>query len=212
MPNEFVVATSLRSVGSEEKVRATVDQYGCPVGMDFFDWMSLIGRVYTMHLGTEDAPIDSTTSIDDALVWGLIDVPDGLTIAVLEASVHVVDFTTGTLAHMMVETDAKLRYTSGGTAYTLLNMNTGKANASGLAAYVGTDITSAAKGTGSREIARHVMSNDAKATQLADENNNWIWRPQRYIPVVEGEGSVLLHFGAATADVTGYGSLKVALL
>jgi len=212
MPNEYQASTTLRSLGDEAKVRATMNEYGCPVTMDFWDYMSLIGRVYTMHLGTENAPIDTTTAIDDQLVWGVVDVPSGVTIAVLEMSAHIQDLTTGTLAEFMLEIDTKARYTSGGTAFTMLNMYAGASNASGLTAYVGTDVTVAAKGSGSREIARHAVGNDAKATQTADENTNWIWRPQRYVPIVSGAGSVLMHVGAATADMKAYGSLKVCVL
>lgn len=214
MPGEFMATTDIRSLSNELKTRANMDVYGNQVNIDFWDWLSMLGRDYIVQLGTEDAPIDSTTSIDDALVWAVVDVPSGVSIAILEAGVNVVDFTTGTLANVMLEIDkAKVRYVSGGTAFTPLNLRTGEANSSGVAAYVGTDVTVAAKTAGgSLEIARSAISNDAVATQTAQENNNFLWRPERYIPILDGPASFLLHFGAATADVTGYGQVKFAEL
>lgn len=214
MPSEFQVATSLRELGNEDKARATMSKYGCPVGMDFFTWMVLIGRTYIVQAGTEDAPID-TTPVDDTTLNMVVDVPSGKTVMLAEAGTHVVDFTTGTLAMTLIEADnAKVRYSSGGTAFTPLNMNNAFSNGSGVNAYVGPDITAAAKTTGgSLEIARWQVGNDAKATQLADENNNFFWTARLNIPVIiQGPGSILLHFGSATADVTGYSQLKFIVL
>ncbi len=214
MPGEFQVATELRTLPSEMKARATMNKYGCPVGMDFFTWMVLIGRMYLVQAGTEDAPID-TTPVDDTTLNMLVDVPTGKTIMLAEASCHVSDLTTGTLAQVLIEADnAKVRYSSGGTAFTPLNMNNTYSNGSGVNAYVGPDITAAAKTTGgSLEIARFDISSDAKATMLADENINFLWTARLNIPViVQGPGSILLHFGSATADVTGYSQLKFIVL
>ncbi len=214
MPGEFMAVTVLRNLENEAKSRATMNKYGMPVGMDFFSYMVLIGKGYLVFAGAENAPID-TTPVDDTTLNMLVDVPSGVTVMLAEASAHVVDLAAGTLAEVMLEVDnTKVRYSSGGTAFTPINLNTGFANASGLAAYVGPDITAAAKTAGgSLEIARHSISNDAKATQLADENTNYLWTARKHIPViVAGPGSVLLHFGSATADVTGYSQMKVIVL
>ena len=214
MPTEYQVATTLRRLSVEDKLRATMNEFGCPVGMDFIDWMVLIGRGYLIQAGTENAPID-TTLVDDLTLNMVVDVPDGVTVMLAEASTHVVDFTTGTQPESMIEIDnGKIRYASAGTAFTPLNLHTGKANASGCNGYVGPDIVTTAKSAGgSLEIARHVVGNDAKATQTADENNNWLWTAKNNIvTIVEGPGSMLLHFGSATADVTGYSQMKFIVL
>lgn len=166
------------------------------------------GKVFQIQLGTEDAPIASTTSIDDALVWAVVDVPTGYIAIPIRAECHVATWTTATLINAMLEVDnGKVRYTSGGTAFVPLNLNTGSSAASGCSAYVGTDITVAAKtALGSIEVARMTFGEDAKATATADEKC-FIY-DDVCPPYVKGPGSILLHFGAATADVTGYGLLK----
>ena len=214
MPTEYQVATTLRRLSVEDKLRATMNEFGCPVGMDFIDWMVLIGRGYLVQAGTENAPID-TSPVDDAAVNMLLDIPDGVTAMLAEASTHIVDMTTGTAPEAMIEVDnAKIRYSSGGTAFTPLNLHTGKANASGCNAYVGPDVAAAAKTSGgSLEIARWTMGNDALATQIGSENDNFLWSAKKnIIVIVKGPGSIILHFGSETADVTGYSQMKFIVL
>lgn len=214
MPGENLVAKVLRRLSNEDKARATLNEFGMPVGMDFAAYMVLLGRAYLVQAGTENAPID-TSPVDDEAVNMLVDVPTGITVMLLEASCHLADITTGTLPEVMIEIDnAKVRYSSGGTAFTPLNLHTGKGNSSGCLAYVGPDVAASAKtGGGSLEIARFTIGNDALATQIASENNNFLWTACVNVPViVEGPGSIILHFGSATADVTGYSQLKFAVL
>ena len=214
MPGENIVATTLRSLGNEDKVRATINEFGMPVGMDWSDYLVLLGRAYLVQAGTENAPID-TSPVDDAAVNMLVDVPSGITAVLLEASCHIVDMTTGTAPEVMIEVDnAKVRYSSGGTAFTPLNLHTGKSNSSGCLAYVGPDVAAGAKSAGgSLEVARQTMGNDALATQVGSENYNFLWTAKvNAITIVEGPGSIILHFGSETADVTGYSQLKFAVL
>ncbi|MFC1924299.1 hypothetical protein ACFLXA_02915 [Chloroflexota bacterium] len=214
MPGEFQVAKELRRLGNEAKVRAAMSEFACPVGIDFIDWMVLIGRGYLVQVGTEDAPTD-TTPVDDTTAHIVVDIPTGVTVMLAEVSTHIVDFTTGTAAMTLVEMDnGKVRYSSGGTAFTLLNLNNAYSNASGLAAYVGPDITAAAKTAGgSLEVARWQVSNDAKATETADEQRNFLWSAKKNIWVIaEGPASFVVYFGSATADVTGYAQAKVIVL
>ena len=204
-----VVAKVLRSLSNEENVRATVNEFGMPIGMTFFQYMCLLGRGYVMQLGTENAPIDSTAAIDDQLAWAVVDVPVGVTIAVMEVGVNVQDLGAATLPEFMLEMDnAKVRYSSGGTAFTPLNLHTGKARASGCKAYVGTDITAAAKTAGgSLEVARHALGNDALATQTMSQITNWLYRPEGLF-IIEGAGSLVLYVGAPTGDMKAYGNVK----
>jgi len=177
------------------------------------DYLVLLGRVYLVYTGTEDAPIDGTP-VDDTTLNMVIDIPAGINAMVVEASVHMSDMTTGTIAQAMLEIDTKNRYTSGGTAFTPLNMHTGFGyGGGGCLAYVGPDITAAAKSVGSREVWRWQISNDAKATELADEFRNGLYTAKINTPaIVTGPGSILLHFGSATADVKTYSQLKFAIL
>jgi len=179
------------------------------------DWRMLKvmeGKVYQIQLGTEDAPINSTTSIDDVTVWALVDVPSGYIAIPIRAECHVATFTTATLVNAMLEVDnGKVRYSTGGTAFTPLNLHTGSSAASGCTAYVNTGteagVTASAKtSSGSIEVARMVITEDAIATTSGDEKC-FIY-DDVCPPYVEGPASMLLHFGAATADVTGYGLLR----
>lgn len=174
------------------------------------DWkqaLALEGRAFIMQLGTEDAPIASTTSIDDALVWGVIDVASGTTALLYHAEAVIATWTTATLVNMMIEYDnAKVRYTSGGTAFTPLGLRTDAPIASTSAAYVGTDVTVAAKSTGgSLEVYR--QSVEVNLGDAADSAPMWEYNPVVLEPVV-GPASILFHFGAASADVTAYGNMK----
>lgn len=214
MPTEFQVATDLRSaLSNEQKVRATMDKYGCPVGMDFIDWMILIGRGYIVQVGTEDAPTD-TTPVDDTTAHIVVDIPTGKTAMLAEVSTHIVDLTTGTKATTLVAADnGKIRYSSGGTAFTMRNLNNGYASASGLTAYVGPDITALAKSATELEVARWMSTNDAKATETGDEQRNFLWSAKTHIwTIMDGPASFVLYFGSATADVTGYAQMKVIVL
>jgi hypothetical protein len=206
---EFKVCTSWRSkLGNDQVNYASLSEYGVPPFMTFGEWASLNGRLYLVQIGTEDAPVASTTSIDDQLVWALVDVPTGVKIRPVGAEVHIVDYGTGTISNVLVEIDrAKVRYSSGGSAFTALNMNTGFPNASRCNCYVGTDVTVGAKTTnGSMEVNRYVFSYDALETMIGSEKQNYPWEP-KYPPTIVGPGSFLLHFGCATADMSGYGNM-----
>ena len=176
--------------------------------MDWRMMKVMEGKVFQIQLGTEDAPIDSTTSIDDVTVWALVDVPAGYIAIPIRAECHVATYTTATLINCMLEVDnGKVRYSTGGTAFTPLNLHTGSSAASGCSAYVGTDITAGAKtASGSIEVARMVITEDVITTASGDEKC-FIY-DDVCPPYVQGPASIILHFGAATADVTGYGLLR----
>ncbi len=96
---------------------------------------------------------------------------------------------------------------SGGTAFTPLNLRANSPNNSTCNAYVGTDVTAATKTTGgSLEVYRgqSIELNTGDATHWVP---SWEYRPAVY-PVLVGPASFLLHWGAGTADMTGYGSIQ----
>ena len=134
------------------------------------------------------------------------------------ATWNIVDLTTSTLALAMIEVDRLIaRYSSGGTAYVPENLRTDPPRvAVGGAFYIGApDITLAAKTAvpGSIELWRHNFGNDALATQLYQEilNVKFSLRTDPFAVVV-GLGSIIAHFGAATADATGYNMMDVIQL
>jgi hypothetical protein len=210
MANEFmVVRNALRNLQNESKTWANLSPFGDITNMSWIDALILAGYGYHVQVGTEDAPVASTTSIDDQLVWALVDVPTGKTIIPIYAEVVTATWTTATLINMMLEIDpGKVRYSSGGSAFAPLNMNTGCATSSGCNAYVGTDVTVAAKSTTSMEIARLAGSEDNVGTSTGAENHFKFNAKERGIHVIKGPGSFLVHYGAASADVTGYGCFQ----
>ena len=174
-----------------------------------FDWKQAFafeGKCYQMQLGTEDAPIDSTTSIDDALVTGVIDVPEGAVAMPYFAQLVVGVWSASVLLNFMIEIDnAKVRYSSGGTAFTPLNLHTGMPNNSGCKCYVGPDVTTLAK-TSDGSIEAYRESIEVNVGDAAD-----YWPKMEYIPIVcpivEGPASILYHAGAS-GDCTIYGNIK----
>jgi hypothetical protein len=173
------------------------------------DWkqaLALEGRGFMVQIGTEDAPVASTTSIDDTLVWMLIDVVSGTTAIPFFAQAVIGTWTTATLINYMIEIDnAKVRYSSGGTSFTPLNLRTDAPIASTSAVYVGTDIVTSAKtSSGSLEVYRESME-----VNLGDAADYWpkMEYTPSVCPIVIGPASILVHHGSASADTTSYGNM-----
>ena len=206
------VRDSVGTLVSGSHPEIDLNRMGFQTSMNWVDKLASMGYLYTVTLGTENAPINSTTGIDDQLVWALVDNVAANVIIPIHFEAHVATWTTATNIEAMIEIDnGKARYSSGGSAFTPINLRTDNPRSSGGAAYVGTDVTTAAKTSGgSIELARCVISEDAKATATADEKY-FVWPAKTSVPVfIVGVGSLLFHFGAATADVTGYGSMIFA--
>jgi hypothetical protein len=178
------------------------------------DWtmaLAMEGRAFLLQFGTEDAPINSTTSIDDALVEAVVDVASGTTAIPYYGQGVVGTWQNGTLYNYMIEIDnAKARYTSGGTSFTPLALRTDAPIASTSTAYVGPDVTVSAKSAGgSLEVYRESIE-----VNVGDAADYWPKMEYKALadagvpPIVVGAGSVLVHFGAATGDATVYGNLQ----
>ena len=202
------VDTNVPKIASGFPIDARAFQDGTLGAIDWRMLKVMEGKVFQLQIGTEDAPVDSTATIDDLLVWGVVDVPEGIIAIPIRAEVHVADFTTATDIFCMLEVDnAKQRYTSGGTAFTPLNLNTGSSSASGCSAYAGTDITVGAKTTGgSIEVARVVITEDNVGTGIGGEK--FFFYDDVCPPFVKGPASIILHFGAGSADAKGFGLVK----
>ena len=183
---------------------------GSAATIDWKQSFALEGNVYTVQMGTEDAPINATPTIDDALVSGVIDVPEGAVAIPLFAQCAIALWSASTTVNFMIEIDnAKVRYSSGGTSFKPLNYHTGMVSRSGCVAYVG-DVTVASKTTGgSLEVYRESI--EAQVGDAAD-----YWPKMEYIPVispvVEGPASILYHIGSANGDMSFYGNIVWAEL
>ena len=185
------------------------------VVIDFWSQLVFDGRVYHIQVGTEDAPVASTAAIDDELVWALVDNVAGSVVIPTNVQVTVANWTTATLVNAMLEADmAKNRYTSGGTAFVPRNLRGDTPYAFSGNAYVGTDVTAAAKSAvpNSVELKRGLVIEDAQATPAAADASVVFSYSARVDPnvVLVDASSLVLHFGATTADVNGYGSLQFA--
>lgn len=204
-------ASTAYADGREAQIRA--NRRGELVVADFWTQMLLDGRLYHVQIGTEDAPVASTTAIDDELVWMLIDQDAGYVTIPFASQITIANWTTATLVGSMLEADfAKARYTSGGTAFVPENMRSDTPFAYQGTAYVGTDITAAAKSAvpNSVEFHRGTLVEDAQATPAAADAAiamSYSARRDALVAIV-GVGSLIVHHGATTADVNSYGYIQ----
>lgn len=184
---------------------------------DFWTQMLLDGRMFSIQIGTEDAPENSTTSIDDQLVWAVVDNNAGYVTIPFACQVKVANWTTATLFNTMLEADlAKARYSSGGTAFVPRNARGDGPYSYNGTAYIcsagGAGVTTAAKSAVplSVEFWRGTMVEDAQATPAAADADIAFVYSARQHPLVAlvDASSLLLHHGVATADCNSYGFLQ----
>lgn len=208
--------TSFPAIGEGQRSEAIVNSMGMAIVVDFFTQLILSGFGFHHQIGTEDAPVNSTTSIDDELVWMLVDQNSGYALIPLLAELNLDFVDTAVNSDVMVELDKeKKRFSSGGTAQTPENLSGKDAHSFNGSGYVGTDITALAKSAvpDSIELARKSLTEDA----VTDPTTGKLaWNPivysvrERPIAVVVDESSLIMHFGAGTADLNGYGVLQFA--
>jgi hypothetical protein len=207
--------SSIPAVGEAVADRAVINRAGFQVVTDFLTQLTLSGLTYHIQIGTEDAPIDSTTSIDDELVWMLVDNSAGNALIPLLYEVNIGTHTTATLYNSMLELDKdKVRYVSGGTAFTPANLRGDDPSAANGSFYVGTDIVSAAKSAvpNSVELARLSLTEDVITTSTGASNaSRAIYNVKaRPMAVLVDASSALCHHGVATADAGSYGVFQFA--
>lgn len=208
--------TSIPAVGESQQDQAVINRAGFQVVTDFFTQLVLSGYCYHMQLGTEDAGVASTTAIDDQLASMVADNATGKAMIPLTYEVTPGVQSTATLVQAMLEVDKdKVRYSSGGTAYVPANMRGDDPNAASGSFYVGPDVTIAAKSAvpNTVELARQFFTEDALADTIGYPGgwNTLVYSARtRQMIVVVDAASIVGHFGAATADVTGYAVLQFA--
>ena len=208
--------TSFPAVSDSNGERAVINRSGMQIVTDTFTQLTLSGYTYHMQIGTEDAGVASTTAMDDALVWMLADSAVGQAMMPLLYEVTPGVLAGSTLVQAMLEIDKdQVRYTSGGTAFVPANMRSDDPQSASGSFYVGTDITVAGKTAipNSVELARKFYIEDTITDSLgypgAWESAVYSIRTRPPFVMVDAS-SLLCHFGAATADATGYGVIEFA--
>jgi hypothetical protein len=207
---------SLPGVADGNSDRAIMNRVGSLVVTDLMTQLILSGYGYHMQIGTEDAGVASTTSIDDQLAWMVCDNQAGSAMLPLLFEVNIGVLAGATLAMSMLEVDKdKVRYSSGGTAFVPANLRTDDPNSAGGSFYVGTDVTTAAKSAvpNSVELARKEWVENALADTIGYPmaSNPVVYSMKdRPLMVLLDASSVVCHHGAATADATSYGVLQFA--
>ena len=210
------------SEGQERSAR--LNRRGELVVMDFYTQCALDGRVFAVQVGSQDAgaAINSTAAPADTVVFALTDVPVGTTLIPVEAQVAVQTWTTATLISFMLEADmGKLRFSAvgGGGAFTPVNLRGDSPRVSSCASYVnlttGAGITAAAKSTiggvdGSFEFHAFAIETNYgdQGDTIPEWGFHWAATNAGAPPIIVGVGSFLLHFGATTADATGYANYR----
>ena len=208
---------SYESYGEDTLRPPRSNRRGELVVCDFWTQLVFDGRMFHMQMGTESTPVNSETTVDDQRAWMVVDGTDGWTLlpAIYEVGLAVLAAATVIEAYLEIDR-AKIRYSSTGTAYVPENLRTDRPRTSiASAAYVGPDVTVAAKTAvpGSIEIGRHNFIEDAIATATGAETKFYCLNArERPLPAVVGIGSICCHFGASTADCTGYGCVEWAEL
>ena len=211
---------SIPAVGESASEQGVLNRMGFQVVVDFYTQLLLSGFCFHMQTGTEDAPITTNGPLDDTKPVIVADCTSGAMMPLL-AEVNVQAHSTSTLIGALLEADMdKARYSSGGTVYVPEQMNkaaTGAAAAAGTFFTIeGSDIVAAAKTAvpASIELARAQLSEDAiadPAGAMFAQLGAPLFTVRRQMPVVlTNPGSLCLHFGSATADITGYAALEFA--
>ena len=215
----FVVRhRSIPNLSDGNSDRSIMNKFGAQIVVDIFTQWLLSGYCFHMQTGTEDAPITTNGPMDDTKPVMVADNNSGVMVPLL-AEVAIAAHSTSTAVEAMLEVDMdKKRWASGGTIFVPEQMNgaaTSAAAANGTFYEIsGSDIVAAAKSAvpASIEAARKTFSEDAigdpAGAQMAIDK---LFSVRERMPYLGNTpSSLLLHFGSATADITGYATLEFA--
>lgn len=176
------------------------------------DWMTqlaLDGRVFNISNLTIETVALGSTSFADTDPFILVDVPTGTTIIPLEVLLAQGGTVAGGVITVLITTDDGLRFSSGGTAVTPINLRKDDPITSATSAYVG-DATAivAAANVDADTIWAGLLDQD-----VTDPNSteNVIWTARNYIPpILIGPASLLIFAFAATTAPGLFWSVKWA--
>ena len=212
---------TIPAVAESSGQEGIINRAGMQIVTDFITQLVLSGYAYHMQAGTENAGDGMTNVIDDILVAGIADNSAGnAMIPLLYECTPGVVAATAALAMAMLEVDKdKARYAddASGTAFVPANLRTDdphSANGSFLI-MEGAGVVANAKSAvpNSVELARKDFLEDALADTLGYPGT-WdtvIYTIRNRPPcVLVDASSCLLHFGSATALLTGYYAFQFA--
>lgn len=215
--DRFVVRNrTVPAIGEANPERGIITPGGAQVFVDWLTHLLLSGRCYHMQTGTEDAPSTTNGPLDDTKPVLLADNNEGTIVPIL-AEVSIAAHGAATAIEAMLEADMdKKRYSSGGTVVVPEAMNNQSSNAANGTFYTieGSDIVALAKSAvpasvelGRKTFSENVIADPAGAQMAIDK----LFSARERLPVLaKNPSALLLHFGSATADVTGYATLDFA--
>jgi hypothetical protein len=210
---------SIPPVGETNADRAIMNKWGSQITTSLMVQMLLSGFAFHMQAGNEDAPVTTNGPTDDTKPVIIADCLSGAMMP-LKFQIALQAHGSATLIAAVLEADMdKARWSSGGTVYVpeQMNKHAAAADAANGTFYTieGSDIVAAAKSAvpASVELARKGLSEDAIADpgigHMAIDGD--VFNINRDPGVIlANPGSLLGHFGSATADVTGYAILEFA--
>ncbi len=213
--------STIVAVSESSGAEGIMNRLGSVVVTDLFTQLILSGFGYHMQAGTENAGDGMTNVIDDILVAGIADNSAGnAMIPLLYECTPGVVATTAALAMAMLEVDKdKVRYAddASGTIYTPANLRTDDPNsaAGDFLIMEGSGVVAAAKSAvpNSLELARKDFIEDALANTIGYPGawDTVVYSINTRPPcVLLDASSCVLHFGSATALLTGYYAFQFA--
>lgn len=164
------------------------------------DWMLqlvLEGRVYNASNLTIETAAVGSTSFADTDPFLLLDVPEGTTVIPLEVYLAQAGTVAANPVQVYLTTDDRVRFSSGGTSVTPINMRKDDVRGSAALFYVGdgTAITATAN-TDADTLMAALLDPD-----VTDPNSteNFLWSARNMIPpVLIGPAALLVHLVSAT--------------
>lgn len=172
------------------------------------------GRVYNLAASAIDTTTTGTTTLANTTPTWLLDVPDGITCIPLLASLQQAGTVAGGAITVIMEVDNADRYTSGGTALTVLNSRIGGSvlpSSAGVSpamySRIGTAITAtAAYGA---QIWSALVGQDVSPAEGV--TNELVWTPPSGAPeYLVGPAAWLIYTDAATTGPTWNFAFKIA--
>lgn len=185
------------------KWQVLTQQYNDPLA-----WLTAEGRVFYGAEATLNGTITGPTSFATTTPTLLLDVPSGTTAIPLMVRLFQAGTVAGGAVTVLIEIDNADRYTSGGTAATVLGSRTtgAQTNAATLYSRAGSAIT-ATDAVGVR-LAGYLLGQDVSPAEGAV--NEIVWTPTAGLDLVVGPGAFIVNTSAGTTGPTWYYSVKWA--